>query len=100
MWCSPSSSSCANRPRRRGNSPRVEYAGETNHVTASQIGNDVTVTDTAGVDLGAGCTGNPSHCELAHVSEVRVFLGNGTDSLSASAVDSPMEIDGDAGNDL
>jgi len=75
------------------------YAGETNHVTVSQAGSDVTVSDTAGVDLGVGCTGNPRHCELAGVSKVIVNLGNGNDSLSASAVDSPMEVDGDAGDD-
>jgi hypothetical protein len=73
--------------------------GETNHVNIIQVGNVVTVTDTAGVTLGVGCSGSGT-CDLpGGVDKVVVGLGNLDDSLTASGVDAPMEIDGDAGSD-
>jgi Ca2+-binding RTX toxin-like protein len=74
-------------------------AGEINHVNVNQAGDVVTVTDTAGVTLGVGCSGSGS-CDLPNgVDEVVVSLGNQDDSLVAVGVDAPMAIDGDAGSD-
>jgi Ca2+-binding RTX toxin-like protein len=74
-------------------------AGETNHVNVNQVGTVVTVTDTAGVTLGVGCSGSGS-CDLpGGVDKVVVSLGNNDDSVVAAGVEAPMEIDGDAGDD-
>jgi Ca2+-binding RTX toxin-like protein len=74
-------------------------AGEVNHVNVNQVGNVVTVTDTAGVTLGVGCSGSGS-CDLPNgVDKVVVSLGNQDDSIVAVGTDAPMEIDGNAGDD-
>jgi Ca2+-binding RTX toxin-like protein len=91
---------------RSGSVVTYSAGGENNNVTVSQSVNgalqSITVSDTTGVQPGAGCTevnANTGRCDLSTLTEVKVYTGGGNDIVHADTVSVPVYIEGAAGAD-
>jgi Ca2+-binding RTX toxin-like protein len=97
----PASASAAFAQREAGGVLTVNGGSESNTVTVTLSGSSFTVTDSAGMDEGAGCThvnGTTSSCSAPEVARFSAALGAGNDKFS-STVAVPLKVMGEAGQD-
>jgi Ca2+-binding RTX toxin-like protein len=75
--------------------------GEINHVSVTQSGSDVTITDTNATTAPAGCTQNGADSVICpSVTAIAINLGDMNDSLASNGtVTVPETVDGGDGND-
>ena len=97
----PEAASAAFAERTGGGALEVTAGSEQNTVTVSLGGSAYTVTDTAGMGEGAGCSmvdANTASCAAAPVTSFSADLGAGNDTFSSTAA-VPVKVTGGPGND-
>jgi Ca2+-binding RTX toxin-like protein len=98
----PSGASAAHAARTGGGVLEVTGGSEQNGVTVSLSGGMYTITDSAGMDEGNGCSPgmqpDTSSCAAAPVTGFTADLGAGNDSFSTTAA-VPVKVTGGPGND-